>query len=57
MALYLPKRFDKVYSICDILLLSTFGALGEFILVKNDILAYMGGWTSIHAFMGMQLHG
>ncbi|MDI6639943.1 MAG: hypothetical protein QMD78_03880 [Methanocellales archaeon] len=51
-ALYLPERFDEVHSICDILLFSIFGALGEFILIKNGILAYMGGWTSIHAFMG-----
>ena len=51
-ALAQPKKFNKINSVLDILLFSVFGALGEFLLIKNGIMAYSGGWTSIHAFIG-----
>jgi len=51
-ALYLPKKFNKLYSFFDILLFSFFGALGEFIIMKNNLMSYGGGWTSYYAFMG-----
>jgi hypothetical protein len=47
-----PKAFNKINSALDILLFSVFGALGEFLLIKNGIMFYSGGWTSIHAFLG-----
>lgn len=51
-ALAQPKKFNKINSALDILLFSVFGAVGEFLLIKNGIMFYSGGWTSIHAFLG-----
>lgn len=51
-SLYLPKKFNIDYTVYDIVIFSTFGALGEFILIKNGILAYMNCWTSLHAAIG-----
>lgn len=51
-ALAQPKKFNKMNSALDILLFSVFGAAGEFLLIKNNIMFYSGGWTSIHAFLG-----
>lgn len=49
-ALYLPKKFNLVHTVCDILIFSFFGSLGEFLLINGGLLKYSGGWTSIHAF-------
>jgi hypothetical protein len=51
-ALAQPKKFNKINSALDILLFSIFGAAGEFLLIKNGMMFYSGGWTSIHAFLG-----
>ena len=51
-ALAQPKKFGRMDTALDIALFSVFGALGEFLLIKNGIMFYSGGWTSIHAFLG-----
>lgn len=51
-ALYLPKKFNWNYSILDIVFFSLFGAIGEAVLMHNSLIAYTGGWTSVHAFFG-----
>jgi hypothetical protein len=51
-ALYLPENFDKTHAFLDILVFSFFGALGEFIIMKNNLMSYGNGWTSYHAFIG-----
>ena len=51
-ALYLPEKFNIVYSIFDILFFSFFGAAGESLLIQNGLMHYYGGWTSVHAFFG-----
>jgi len=51
-ALAQPKKFSRMDSVLDIMLFSAFGTLGEFLLIKNGIMTYSGGWTSIHAFIG-----
>lgn len=51
-ALYLPREFNRGYSLLDVLLFSFFGALGEALLIRNGLMAYTGGWTSVHAFFG-----
>jgi len=50
-ALYIPRKFKLTYSILDILLISTFGALGEFILIQYGLMHYLLWWTSLHAFI------
>jgi hypothetical protein len=51
-ALAQPKEFNKINSAIDMLFFSAFGALGEFLLIKNNVMFYSNGWTSIHAFFG-----
>jgi hypothetical protein len=51
-ALAQPRRFSPLDSCIDIALFSVFGMLGEFMLIRNGIMAYAGGWTSFHAFFG-----
>jgi len=51
-ALAQPKKFGKMDTALDIALFSMFGTLGEFLLIKNGIMSYSGGWTSLHAFLG-----
>ena len=51
-ALAQPKRFMVINSALDILLFSTFGMIGEFLLIKNGVMAYSGWWTSAFAFLG-----
>lgn len=51
-ALHLPKKFSPGYSLFDILFFSFFGAVGEALLIRNGLMLYTGGWTSVHAFFG-----
>jgi hypothetical protein len=51
-ALYLPKKFNAAYSVFDILFFSFFGTAGESLLIRNGLMHYSGGWTSVHAFFG-----
>jgi len=54
-ALYLPRKFNRLYSVADILLFSIFGTLGELILTTNGIMSYSSGWTSLHAFFSYMI--
>jgi hypothetical protein len=49
--LYLPKKFNILYSLGDILLFSTYGMVGEYILSSHGIMQYRGGWIP-NAFFG-----
>jgi hypothetical protein len=51
-ALYLPKAFNPGFSVFDVLFFSFFGSLGESLLIRNGVMAYSGGWTAFHAFLG-----
>ena len=51
-ALAQPKSFSRLDSILDIALFSTFGMLGEALLVKNGIMRYAGGWNPACALLG-----
>ena len=51
-AMHLPLKFDKVYMFFEVLIFGFFGALGEYLLMLNGMMIYMGGWTSFHAFLG-----
>ena len=50
-ALYMPRKCKLTYSIVDILVISTFGAFGEFILIRYSLMHYLQWWTSSHAFI------
>jgi hypothetical protein len=49
-ALYLPRKFNLLHTILDILLFATFGTYGEYVLMQNGMMMYYQWWTSIHAF-------
>ena len=51
-ALYLPRKFNLAHSVLDIFTFALFGSLGEYLLGRNGLLIYSGGWTSLHAFAG-----
>jgi hypothetical protein len=51
-ALYLPRKFELGYGVVDVLFFSFFGMAGEALLARNGLMAYTGGWTSVHAFFG-----
>lgn len=51
-ALAQPKNFSFWESAADVLLFSIFGAVGEFVLMQNNVMFYANGWTSAHAFLG-----
>jgi len=48
--LYVPKRFDKIYSILDILMLGFFGMMTEIMLIANGLLTYVTV-DSLNAFL------
>ncbi|MGC9443351.1 MAG: hypothetical protein ACP5E9_00245 [Candidatus Methanospirareceae archaeon] len=50
-ALYVPQDFKLTYSVLDILLIASFGAIGEFILIQFGLMHYLQWWTSVHAFL------
>jgi hypothetical protein len=50
-AIYIPQKFKLTYSILDILLIATFGAFGEFLLIQYGLMHYLQWWTSMHAFV------
>jgi len=51
-SLYLPEKFNKNYSLYDVLLFSSFGTLGEIALVNNSIMQYHTGWGTPFVFAG-----
>ncbi len=50
--MHLPLKFDKMYMVFEVLIFGFFGALGEYLLILNNMMIYTNGWTSIHAFFG-----
>lgn len=48
--IYLPRRFDPIFSLMDITLFAFLGAIGEAILIRNGMMAYSAWWTPAHAF-------
>ena len=50
-ALYVPQDFKLTYSVLDILLIASFGAIGEYILIQFGLMHYVQWWTSVHAFL------
>lgn len=50
-AFYLPKKFDLVHSALDCLVFASFGALGEWLLIRQGLFVYNLWWTSILAFL------
>jgi len=50
-ALYLPKRFSLAHSLADALVFAFFGALGEWLLIRQGLFSYDLWWTSAHAFV------
>lgn len=51
-ALAQPKKFHWINTAADIALFSIFGALGEFLLIRNGIMFYYPPWTSVLAVIG-----
>jgi len=51
-ALAQPKKFGLIDSALDIALFSVFGMVGEFMLIRNGVMSYSGGWTPAYAFAG-----
>ncbi len=49
-SMHLPLKPNRVYMFIEVLIFGFFGALGEYLLILNGMMIYMGGWTSIHAF-------
>ncbi|MFH0737069.1 MAG: hypothetical protein V1827_00760 [Candidatus Micrarchaeota archaeon] len=54
-ALYLPKKFDPMHSLADSLIFASFGALGEWLLIRQGLFLYNGWWTSALAFVSYLL--
>jgi len=53
-ALYIPKKFNIFYSLGDILLFSTYGMVGEYILNSHGVMEYRGGWIP-NEFIGYMI--
>ena len=51
-AMHLPERLTKRFILAESLVFGFFGSLGEWLLIKNGIMSYNTGWTSVHAFFG-----
>lgn len=49
--LYVPQEFKLTYSVLDVLLIASFGAIGEYILIQFGLMHYLQWWTSVHAFL------
>jgi len=48
--LRLPKKFNKIYSAADVVLLASLGTLTEIMLIENNLLAYVSV-DSLNAFL------
>ncbi|MDE1861193.1 MAG: hypothetical protein KGH72_05780 [Candidatus Micrarchaeota archaeon] len=49
-AMYQPRKFDFVHSLLDCAVFGFFGALGEWLLIRQGLFAYHMWWTSELAF-------
>ena len=47
-----PKKIYTVNVAADVLLFTLFGALGEFVLIRNGMMKYSNGWISLYALLG-----
>ena len=54
-ALYLPKEYRFWHSVADTLAFAFFGALGEYLLIRQGLFAYHLWWTSAAAFSAYYL--
>jgi len=50
-AMYLPRHYNRIMTLIDILTFATFGALGEYLLGINGLMTYFGWWNSGWAFL------
>lgn len=50
-ALYLPRSYDRMHSIMDILVFATYGALGEYMLRLAGLMSYYQWWNFGWAFL------
>jgi len=44
-ALYLPRKFDRLHSAMDIIVIAVYGALGEHLLRLAGLMSYYGWWN------------
>ena len=51
-ALAQPRKFNLANATADTLLFTAFGAIGEFVLIRNGIMHYYPPWTSVFAVLG-----
>lgn len=54
-AMHLPKKFNRVFAFFECLIFAFYGALGEYLLIKNNLMTYITRntsfiWRSLHAF-------
>lgn len=50
-ALYLPRKFRLDHSIADVLVFAAFGAVGEWLLIRQGLFTYSLWWNSGFAFL------
>ncbi len=50
-ALYLPRKFNRWHTLADSFVFALFGALGEWLLIRQGVFTYMLWWTSTLAFV------
>lgn len=49
-ALYLPRKYDRIYTFVDVIAFAVYGAFGEFTLMGAGLMAYYQWWNSWLAF-------
>ena len=54
-ALYLPRSFDRLHTLMDILVFATYGTLGEHLLRIAGLMVYKQWWGWPHAFAAYAL--
>ena len=50
-ALYLPRSYDRMHSIMDILVFATYGTLGEYMFRLSGLMSYYQWWNAGLAFL------
>ncbi len=50
-ATYMPKKYNPKFSFYNNIVFGVFGALGEWLLIRQGLFAYHLWWTSILAFL------
>ncbi len=49
-ALYIPKKYNRFYTVMDVLVFAAYGALGEYLLIFAGLMSYHAWWNSWWAF-------